>query len=146
MKFALKDPMTVFARAKGMNGAVRELKAVMDFNWPYCVISSKDGMALGYLEAALRARDWEKTHPDKVPYVQNFRGIERSILVNLPEVHLGNLVARDVGAIMLDMDLPLRVPIEMILGRSFLDNFKFTVDGRRGYISLSTQRSRRVKP
>ncbi len=136
MKLALKDPMVVFARAKGQNGAVREVRSVLDFNSPYCVIFSKDALRLGYPEAAMRPRDWQKTHPDKVPYVLDFRGIERTILVSLAEVSLGSLVATNVDAIVIESDLGRMLPVDLILGRSFLNSFKLTVDARKGYLSL----------
>lgn len=137
MRFALKDPMLVFARVKGPNGSVRELRSVLDLNSPFCVILSKDGVNLGHIEAAFRPRDWQKSHPQKVPYMLDFRGIERSILVKLSEVSIGNLVARGVDAIVLELDLQRMFPFELILGRTFLNNFKLTFDGKRGFLSLS---------
>jgi hypothetical protein len=143
LRFALKDPMYVFARVSGRNGAVRELRSILDFNSPYCVLLSKDGLCLGYQEAALRPRDWQKSHPEKSPEVLNFRGLERTIQVDLAEVALGKLVAKDVGAVVLELDLYRLLPFEMILGRTFLDNFVLTLDAGRGYISL---RERRPNP
>ncbi|MGD0637429.1 MAG: hypothetical protein ABSA72_05260 [Nitrososphaerales archaeon] len=136
MRFPLKDPMFVFARVRGRNGFVRELRAILDFNSPYCVLLSKDGLSLGYQEAALRPRDWRKNHPDMSPAILNFRGLERSIQVNLAEVSLGNIVAKDVGAVILELDLYRLLPFELILGRSFLDNFTLTLDARKGHLSL----------
>ena len=136
MKFPLKEPMFVFARMKGPNGIVREVRSILDFNSPFCVILSKDGVTLGYPEAAMRPRDWPKSHPDKVPYLLDFRGIERTILVKLPEVSLGRLVARDVDAIVIELDLHRMLPIDLILGHSFLKNFKVTLDARKGFLSL----------
>ena len=137
MRFALKEPMLVFARAKGPNGVVQELRALLDFNSPYCVMLSKDGLKLGYMEAAIRPRDWEKTHPDKVPYVLDFRGIERSVLVKLPEISIGKLVAKDVETIVIELDIPRMLPLDLILGRPFLRNFRLTFDARKGYLSLA---------
>ena len=137
--------MFVFARLKGQNGVVRELRSVMDFNSPYCVIFSRDGLALGHLEAVLRPGDWRKVHPEKVPYMFGFRNLERAILLNISEVSLGRLVAKDVGAVILELDLPLRLPVEMILGRTFLDHFKMTYDATRGIVSLDPARPKAAK-
>jgi len=136
MRFALQDPLLVFARVKGANGAVRELRSALDFNAPYCVIFSRDAIRLGFAEAALRPRDWQKSHPDKVPYLLDLRGIERSILFGLAEVSLGSLVAKDVETVVMEMDLTRMLPVDLILGRPFLKNFKLTVDARKGYVSL----------
>lgn len=137
MKFALKDPMLVYARVKGPNGKVRELSSILDFNSPYCVIFSKDAVSIGYPEAAVRPRDWQKTHPDRVPYVLDIRGIERSVMVTLSEVSLGRLVARNVSTIVLELDIPRMLPFDLILGRTFLKNFKLTLNVKAGSLSLS---------
>lgn len=146
MMIPLRDPILTFARVKGQNGYVRELRAILDFNSPFSVMLSRDGVSLGYAEAAFRARDWQKTHPSKVPYFLDFRGIERSILLEIAEVSLGELVARDVKTIVLELDLPRMVPIDLILGRSFLDNFKLTLDSERGYLSLVERASPKSGP
>ncbi len=145
MKLLLADPMYVFARVKGPNGVVRELRAILDFNTPFCVMLSKDGVNLGYPEAALRPRDWEKSHPDRVPYIYDFRGIERSILVKLPEISLGRLTAKEVEAIVIELDLPRMLPVDLVLGRSFLTNFKLTLDWTKGYLTLAEPSPRAVK-
>lgn len=136
MRFELKEPMTVFAKVKGPKGAVRELRAVLDFNIPFCIMFSRDLVKLGYPEAALRPKDWQRAHPMQVPYVLSFRGIERSILVKASEISVGNLTAKEVETIVIDLDLPRLVPVDLYLGRSFLNNFTLTVDGPAGFLSL----------
>ena len=130
---------------KGENGVVREVRAILDFNSPYCVMLSRDGLALGRSEAVLRPLDWQKTHPDKVPFILDFRGIERSILIKVPEISLGPLVARDVDAIVIDLDFQRLLPIDLILGRSFLANFRLVLDGAKGYLSLTEPRPRAAR-
>ncbi|MDG6901389.1 MAG: hypothetical protein JRM80_05450 [Nitrososphaerota archaeon] len=137
MRFPLKDPMLVYARVKGPNDKVREFSSVLDFNSPYCVIPPKHAVNLGCIEAAFRPRDWQKTHPNKVPYFLDLRGIERSILLKLPEVSIGRLTARNVQAIVLELEVPRAIPFDLILGRTFLDNFKLVLDGKSGFLSLS---------
>jgi hypothetical protein len=136
MKFPIKDPMIVFARVKGPNGFTRELKSVLDFNSPYCLIFGKDALGVGFPEAVIRPRDWQKTHPDKVVYVLDFRGIERTVLMKMPEISLGKLEVADVETAVLQVPLPHTLPFDLILGRSFLQNFKVTIDSAKGYISL----------
>lgn len=137
MKFPLKDPMIVFARVKGLNGKVREFSSVLDFNSPYCVIPPKHAVNTGYVEAAFRPRDWQKSHPNNVPYLIDLRGIERSILVKLSEVSIGELVAKDVGAVILELETPRMLPVDMVLGRTFLERFELTLDAKKGFLSLS---------
>ena len=125
------------SRVQGPNGTVtRELSSVLDPNFAYSVIFSRDAIDLGYPEAAMRPKEYEKTHPERVRYVVEFRGLERSVLVRLAKVSIGKLVARDVEALIVELDLARMVPIDLILGRSFLKNFKLTVDAPNGYLSL----------
>lgn len=137
MKFPLKDPMLVYARVKGPNGKVRELSSVLDFNSPYCVIPPKHAVNLGFIEAAFRPRDWQKSHSSKVPYLLDLRGIERSILVDLPQVSIGELVAKDVGTVVLELETPRMLPFDLVLGRTFLDGFELTLNSKEGFLSLS---------
>jgi len=137
MRFPLKDPMLVYARVRGPNGKVREFGSVLDFNSPYCVIPPRHAVNLGCIEAAFRPRDWQKSHPTKVPYVVDLRGIERSILLKVPEVSIGELVAKDVGTVVLELEVPRMLPFDLVLGRTFLDNFKLALDAKAGFLSLS---------
>jgi len=137
LKFPLKDPMLVFARVKGRNDKVREFNSVFDLNSPYCVIPPKHAVSLGFVEAAFRPRDWQKTHPRNVPYVLDLRGIERGILLKLPEISIGRLVARNIEAVVLEFEIPRQVPFDLVLGRSFLENFKLTLNPKAGFLSLT---------
>jgi predicted aspartyl protease len=65
------------------------------------------------------------------------RGIERTVLANLKEVVLGRLAARNVAAVVLEYDLPPMVPVDMILGQTFLKNFNIRLDQRSCTLSLS---------
>jgi hypothetical protein len=136
MRFALKDPMLVFARVKGPNGRTRELRSVLDFNSPCCLIFPKDALRLGYPEAVIRPRDWQKTHPDRVVYFLDFRGIERTVLMKMSKISLGDLEATNVETGVYEVPLPHLLPFDLILGRSFLQNFKIRIDSEKGYISL----------
>jgi hypothetical protein len=128
--------MLVSTRIEGQNGRVRELSAVLDFNAPCCMLLFQDGIDLGYPEAANKPVDWARIHPDKVPKFITMRGIERGILVTLRKVSLGSLVAENVDAVVLELAIPRFNTFEMILGRTFLKNYKLTVDMKKGYLSL----------
>ena len=143
MKLPLKHPMLVSTRMEGTNGRVREVSAVLDFNSPYCVILAPDAIDLGYPEAANKAVDWQKIHPDRVPWFTSMRGIDRGVMVTLRKVSLGSLAAKNVDAVILELEHPRFITFEMVLGRTFLKNFKLTVDmkkGNNGYLSLLPSR------
>ncbi len=149
MRFPLKDPMLISTRMEGPNGFVREVSAVLDFNSPYCMILGHDALVLGYSQAANRPGDHIRMYPDQVPSVASMRGIERGVKIPLKKVSIGPLVATDVDALVLEFGIPRTVTFDLILGRSFLKNFKLTVDmkdGKKGYLSLLPSGRRRPAP
>lgn len=137
MKFKLKDPMIVSARVKGKNGRVRELSTLLDYNSHFCWILRKDGVDLGYPEVINRPEDYEAVAMNRTPHVISARGLELGILATLSEVALGDLVAKNVDAIALKLDMALMLPVDLILGRTFLNNFKMEIDPKEGYLSLT---------
>lgn len=136
MKFVLKEPMLVSARVEGNKGTVRELSCVLDFNSPYCTILGVDAITLGFPHAANPPQDEERVRPGNVTRFTEMRGIERGIKVRLPKVSIGNLVARDVDAVVLELEHPRHITFDFVLGRTFLKNFKLTVDVGKGYLSI----------
>lgn len=131
--------MYVMSRVKGPTGLVRELQAIVDPNAEFCSMFARDGHDLGYGEAVIRPKQWQKLHPDRAPYVLDFRGIERSVLFALKEVSVGDIVVKDVDTVIVDMDIPRLVPFDMILGKTFLKHCKFTVDIPNGYFELASK-------
>lgn len=139
MRFPMKQPMLVSARVEGTNGNVRELSAVLDINSPYCMILGHDALVLGYSQTANKPADHARMYPDEVPSLASLRGIERGVKIPLKKVSIGPLVATSVDALVFEFSLPRTVTFDMILGRTFLKNFKMTVDikdGKKGYLSL----------
>lgn len=137
MKFVLKDPMLVTARVESQIGVVRELSSVFDFNSPYCVILGQDAIDMGYPKAANRFSDEERDHPLDTPRFTTMCGIQRGMKVKLHKVSVGNLVARNVDAVLLELEHPRFITFDFKLGRSFLKNFKMTVDVKKKFVSLS---------
>jgi predicted aspartyl protease len=129
-------PITVWCRIKGLNGKSRELKGLIDFNYQFCLMPRQDAMDLGYSDASQRHKGWYETRPDRAPLVLTFRGIERTIQINLKEIVVGRLVAKDVDTVVLEYDPPSLSPIDVILGWSFLQNFRITVDPKSKFLSL----------
>ena len=147
MRFPIKEPMVVSVRIEGKNGYARELSAVLDINAPYCMVLSQDAIVLGYSAAANKPNDHARYYPDEVPSMTGLRGIERGIKVQLKKVSIGPLAATDVDALVFETGLPPKVYFDMILGRTFLKNFKFAVDikgGKKGYFSLLPSASLRA--
>ena len=136
MKFALKDPMLVNARVESQMGIVRELSSVLDFNSPYCIILRQDAIDMGYPEADMKPSGMERAHPDRVFRFATMAGIQRGLTVKLRKVSIGGLVVRDVDSLVLELEHPRFITFEFVLGRSFLKNFKMTVDIDKGYLSL----------
>ena len=137
MRFALKDPMLVTIRVEGRYGAVRELSAVIDFNSPYCTVLSQDAIDLGYPEGGNKHSERERTHPEETPRFTSMRGIDRGIQVKLHKVSVGGLVAKNVDAVVLELEHPRHITFDFVLGRSFLKHFKLTVDVKARYVSLT---------
>ena len=137
MTFPFKDPMLVVCRIEGSNNHARELTALLDFNATYTLMYAHDAIYLGYSDVANRAREWREIFPKKTPYILSFRGVERGIMVNLKRVSIGGLAAEDVTAVSLESEPSLLLPYDVVLGRSFLDKFKVTYDGRAKSLSIS---------
>ncbi|MDG6938363.1 MAG: hypothetical protein JRM79_04935 [Nitrososphaerota archaeon] len=137
LTFQVKDPMRVICRIEGSNQRARELTAFVDFNSTHCLMFAHDAIYLGYSDVANRAREWREIFPQKTPYLISFRGIERGILVNLKRVSIGPLSTEGVSAVCLEAEPSMQLPYDVVLGRSFLDKFKVTYDGRAKLLSLS---------
>jgi hypothetical protein len=129
--------MIVWSRIKGPKGVVRELPSLIDFNYRYCMLSRQDAIDVGYPETSYRHGGWHELRPDLSPLVLTFRGIERTILIKLNEVSVGKLKAKNVDAVVLEYGLPPMAPVDVILGWTFLKNFKIGTDPKSGILSLT---------
>lgn len=136
MKFNWKEPMIVWCRVKGPGNRIRELSSLLDINYAYCLMLRQDAVDLGYSHASYGHGTWGASFPDRAPLIVDMRSIEKTILVTLKEVSLGNLVAMGVDAVVLEFDLPPVIPFDMVLGWSFLKNFKLEVDPKSSSLTL----------
>jgi len=137
LKLKWKEPMIMWCRVKGPHGRVRELSSVLDFNSAYCLMLRQDAVDVGYPEASYSHGTWRASHADRAPLIVNLRGIERTIRVTLKEVSIGELSAKDVDAVVLEYDQSPSLPSDIILGWTFLRNFRLEVDPASGYLSLN---------
>ena len=129
--------MTLFSKIKGANGKVREFTTILDFNWPYSYMLKMDALQLGYMEVSNRPQEWATLYPARVPTTLSMRGIEMCTLVSLKEVSIGKLSMKDVDAIVYHIETPPIIPIDIVLGQTFLKNFKIAVDSKRGVLTLT---------
>ncbi|MCL5067430.1 MAG: hypothetical protein M1368_03640 [Thaumarchaeota archaeon] len=58
-------------------------------------------------------------------------------MVTLKKVSLGTLVAENVEAAILELEYPRLMISDAVLGRTFLKNFKLSVDVGKGSLSLN---------
>ncbi len=136
MKFSLRDPMMVSAIVEGRENVTRELYSLFDFNSPVCVILRQDAVDIGYTDAQHRHVDLGRLRPENLTKFASMRGIENGIKVKLHKVSIGPLVAMDVDAVVLEGEHPRFILHDLVLGRTFLKNFKLTIDVNKGYLSL----------
>ena len=141
MRIKWKDPMIVMCRTWGKDGKTAEIGALLDFNYHYCCISRGAALALGFPEGASTPSNYAALRPDRVPTIIGFRGLETGILITLPRVSLGPLEARNVETIVFELDLPKFLPADMVLGNTFLKNFRLSIDYDKGYVSLQQRKS-----
>ena len=121
-------PITLFVRVKGSRG-VRELRAVLDTGSSLCTVPVTDAREIGY--AAFYdpiANKGEGT------YTITQTGIMDLEELVIDEMAVADLSAKAVPAIA--CNLPRMGGIDMILGLSFLNRFKITIDYEEGWLTM----------
>ena len=101
-------------RLKGRNGAVREIRALLDPASDYCVLPKPDAFRLGYPEAA---HDDPITMPPNLVTLSTGAGYSQGMLIKIQELNLGQIRLENVAFIA--HDLSQSVCYDVILGRSF---------------------------
>jgi hypothetical protein len=138
LKFRIGKPLTVICRLSGPSGFVRELQAAIDPNFEFCSLLRQDAAILGYPSVTYRPVDLRAIAGIQgTPGVVDSRGLEMGTKIKLKEVSVGRLKARDVETVVLYNEFPILYPVSAMLGRSFLANFKLTVDYKAGSFTLS---------
>ena len=128
LKIAPGKPILFFIHIKGPKGS-REMRAVLDTGSQCSVISVQDARLLGY-DAFL---DRESFPGVGTVAVSQLQSIETDDIV-LQEVSVGDLVAHDVRC--LPYALNWVGGLDVILGLSFLQHFKTTIDYGTGYLTI----------
>lgn len=121
-------PLTLFVRIKGPN-CVREFRAIIDTGSDLCVIPKEDLHDMG-IDASF---DPMCDHVSTNYRICNSCYFEAESVM-LDKVMIGDIEASNVEFLVLT--LPRDGGIDVILGRSFLKNFKTTVDYKSGYLTI----------
>jgi predicted aspartyl protease len=128
LKIKQDKPITLFVRIKGRKG-IRELRAVLDLGSEYSIIPLQDAVKLGNIK--FWNPDPEPTELTKA--VTNACTIDGYEIV-LEEISVADVTAKNVKAIA--HDIPRLTGVEAVLGLSFLNNFKTTIDYGKGYLTI----------
>ncbi len=130
IELPLKTPITLFVRIVGEK-ATRELRAVLDTGSTYTLIPKKDAIQLGYTtlyDPLVPSLGGEGAHVVTGSYI-----IEVP-LITLKEIRVGGLTAENVKAVV--WDLPEPSGADVLLGTNFLQNFKTTLDYKKGTLTI----------
>lgn len=128
LKIIPDRPIMLFMRIKGRKG-IREYQAVLDTGSVYSIIPLQDARDLGYDAYCDPASD-----PGLGTLAVTKSGIIEADEIELEEVSVADLVARNVKT--LAYNLPKTGKVEAVLGLSFLNNFKTTIDYNKGYLTI----------
>ena len=128
IRISKENPITFFVRVKGPRG-IRELRAVLSTGSSLCTIPSTDAREIGY-EAFY---DPLMDSGDGI-YTISQTGIMDLGGIMLEEVVVAGLSAANVPAVA--CQLPRLGGIDMILGLSFLNRFKTTLDYESGWLTI----------
>ena len=128
-KLPLEEPASCFVRVVGVNGKVRELRAVLDTASTCSVIPTKDALQLGY-----QISFDPHTGVGEGTVVATVDGIIYTSIAVLKEVWLGDLIVKDLKALI--YDFPEQTGIDMMLGTNFLKNFKLNFNYTERTLSI----------
>ena len=123
-----EKPITLFVRLKGPRG-IRELRAVLDTGSSWCTVPITDAREIGY--AAFY--DPMINRGDGI-YVLTQNGIMDYEGLILEEIMVGELSAKAVPAVA--CHLPRLGGVDMILGLSFLNRYKTTLDYANNLLTI----------
>lgn len=125
MEIPLAPIPVVFAKIRGKKG-VRELKAVISPASEYTVITNKDALQTGY--DVLMGRETGGA------LAVTAGGIMKASMVKIEEISVGDCSAKGVEA--LCYELPEPAGADLILGKTFLENFTLTFDYARKLLKM----------
>ena len=116
MEVPLSPLPVVFAKVRGKKG-LRELRAIISPASEYTVISNRDALQMGYDAFLARGAGALAITPG---------GIIKAAVVKIEEISVGDCSAKGVEA--LCYELPEPAAVDVILGKTFLENFSLVFD------------------
>ena len=125
----------LFARLKGKNGRVREYRSVLNPASDYSFLPKVDAFALGYTEAAYTEF---VTRPANLVSIATGNGISEGPLIQIVEASVGPIVVRGVDFIA--FDLSQQTTCDVVLGKSFLQSLKMSIDYPNRKVTLQNER------
>jgi predicted aspartyl protease len=111
---------------KGKNGFTREYRAVLSPASDYSFLPKVDAFRLGYTETAYTE---VVTRPPNLISVATGTGLLEGVLVKMAEVSVGKITVSQVD--FLAFDINQQTSCDVVLGRSFLQTLKFSIDYRK---------------
>jgi predicted aspartyl protease len=128
LEIPLDRVAVVFATVKGAKGETVELKGAISPASERTIIGWKDALRLGYMpKFGTRGGGVQAITP---------AGIIEARPVKLDEIVIGDLRAREVES--LAYELPDQAGVDLILGYTFLRNFRVTFDYPRRVLRLES--------
>lgn len=134
-KLPLGRPFTV--RVRGRNEKMRELPAILSLNSTFTIISKSAALDLGFPEASARVEDIAAMRPDLVKFAITIRGFEKGVEIRLPEIIIGDIRKSDYPVLVLEDDISVLLPIELIISLSFFSGCKLTLSPDEQIIFVS---------
>ena len=128
IKISAEEPIVFFIRVKGPKGT-REFRAVLDTGATDCLVPLQDARALGY-DAYFDPFTRVGVGVTGVAKTDIFETDE----IILEEVAVADLVAKNVKA--MTHELPRSSGVEGVVGNSFLQYFKTTLNFKEGYLTI----------
>lgn len=138
-RMALRGEPFVFARVHGANGRTRELRAVVSSGAMYCSIPLMDAYHLGYLRNLVISSVTGEVESDRSQMVSTMSGVMSVPVVTIERISLGKLEARNVETIVVHPPEPAAA--EMVLGMTFLRNFRLEYDPEQMEFALEDRES-----
>lgn len=126
MEIPLAPIPVVFAKIRGKKG-VRELKAIISPASEYTVVTPRDAMQTGY-DVLMTNRKMSGA------LAITAGGIMKASVARIEEIDVGDCSAKDVEV--LCYELPEHAGADLILGKTFLENFSLTFDYSKNLLRM----------
>ncbi len=124
----------MFVRLKGKNGYIIEYRAVLNPVSDYSVLPKVDAYKLGYTEAGYTEF---LTRPPNLVSFATGNGLFEGPLIKILEASVGPISLQRVDFIAFDMNQ--QTGCDVVLGKSFLQSLRLSIDYRNKKFSLEKE-------